>query len=408
LYDSTTIRTLLQKYESSLQALVSKCDVRISDLAVSSHPLDSRPPKTASTSQRDYLAPRDSLEAELAQIWEAVLELPRVGVTDDFFYLGGHSLLAAQLLKRIQERLGKELSLASLLDAFTIERQARLIRGDNGQGISREAVTLGGASSKVPLFYLGGDPTFRPLSLRLSALHEFHSLGMQESVVHSLKDPYSLQFIATYFVNVIRGRRPHGPYMLGGWCSHGLLALEVAQQLRAQGEEVALVVMMETANPVARMAYSKWKRFVSSMQLKLNLAQFEYGYLRELTRAQKVNYVVGRVARRARRTGRLLREILGSERSAVPKTALEVLYEAADRYQPRPYHGTVLLIRSKGKSFGFAKDLRLGWNDMFGDQLEIREVNGNHYSMCMGANVEGLAREIDVHLKQAEERSPTA
>jgi oxalate---CoA ligase len=228
---------------------------------------------------------------------------------------------------------------------------------------------------------------------------------MQESVIQTLKDPHSLECIAAYFVKSIHGRYPRGPYMLGGWCSHGLLALEVAQQLRAQGEEVALVVMMETANPVERMAYPKWQRFVSSMQLKFNLAQFEYAYLRELTRAQELNYIIGRIARRVTRTARSLREILGSGRGAVPKTALEVLYEAADRYQPELYPGPVLLIRSADKSFGFAHDLRLGWNGMFGDHFEIREVNGNHYSMCIGANVEGLAREINVHLKNAEERS---
>ncbi len=404
LYDSSTIRSFLRNYESLLQAVVSKRDIFIADLGIHSDPLHTPPSKTAVSSQPNYVGPRDSFEAELAQIWATVLELPRVGVTDDFFYLGGHSLLAAQLLKLIQERLGKELSLASLLDAFTIERQARLIRGDNGPDFSREVVTGGAVSREIPLFYLGGDPTFRPLSLRLSALHEFHSLGMQESVVQALKDPNSLKCIAAYFVNVIRERRPRGPYMLGGWCSHGLLALEVAQQLRAQGEEVALIVMMETANPVERMAYPKWKRFVSSIQLKFNLAQFEYAYLREITRAQELNYIVGRIARKATRIARSLRQILVPGSGVVPKTALEVLYEAADKYQPEPYSGPVLLIRSADRSFGFAQELRLGWKGMFGDQLEIREVKGNHYSMCMSPNVEGLAREIDAHLKKAAER----
>jgi non-ribosomal peptide synthetase component F/thioesterase domain-containing protein len=405
LFDSSSMRRVLEDYRKILVVMAENPEKAINQLPVSAQTRTqiSLPAKAALSAEVEF--PQDETEKQLAKIWAEVLGVRTVGLKQDYFDLGGTSILAARLLKCIHERLGKELSLASLLDAFTIERQARLIRGDDGEGISREAATGEGISSEIPLFYLGGDPTFRPLSLRLSALHEFHSLGMQESAVQSLKDPHSLKCIAAYFVKVIRGRHPHGPYMLGGWCSHGLLALEVARQLRAQGERVALVVMMETANPVERMAYPKWKRFISSLQLKFNLAQFEYAYLREMKRAQALNYVMGRIKRKLTRAARSLENILSLRSSAVTKTALEVLYHAADNYQPEQYLGPVLLIRSTDRSFGFAQDLRLGWNDMFGDQLEICEVKGGHYSMYMKSNVEGLAREIDARLKKAEERS---
>jgi thioesterase domain-containing protein len=316
---------------------------------------------------------------------------------DDFFDLGGHSLLAARLLKRIEGRLGKELSLASLLDASTIDLQARLIRGDNGYGALGKTESKDGVSTEIPLFYFGGDPSFRPLSQRLGALHEYHNLGMQASVIEALEDRRSLKCIAAHFVRVIRELRPEGPYMLGGWCSHGLLALEVAQQLRAQKQEVALVVMMETANPVARMAYAKWKRFISGTQLKLNVL------LREVKRGQASNYIVGVITRAARSFW----GVMGPGAGIVRKSPLEVLYEAADNYRPEPYHHPILLIRSADKSFGFAQDLRLGWNDVFGDQLEICEVPGNHFTIYMNPNVDGLATTINAHLKKAEERSRT-
>jgi len=396
LYDSTTIRNLLRAYQSSLQALTSNRNLSISDLKIRSRP-ERKPPSKIAALKPGYVAPRDPVETDLAQIWAAAFKLPRVGIMDDFFDLGGHSLLAARLLKRIEERLGKELSLASLLDASTIDLQARLIRGENGHGALGKTESTDGVSTQIPLFYFGGDPSFRPLSQCLRALHEYHNLGMQASVIEALEDRRSLKCIAAYFVRVIRELRPDGPYMLGGWCSHGLLALEVAQQLRAQKQEVALVVMMETANPVARMAYAKWKRFISGTQLKLNVL------LREAKRGQASNYIVGGITRAARSFWDVVRPAPGIAR----KSPLEVLYEAADNYRPEPYHHPILLIRSADKSFGFAQDLRLGWNDMFGDQLEICEVRGNHFTIYMNPNVDGLATTINAYLKKAEERLRT-
>jgi non-ribosomal peptide synthetase component F/thioesterase domain-containing protein len=396
LYDPNTIRNLLRAYQSSLRALTSNRNLPISDLKIPSRP-ERKPSSKIANLKPGYVAPRDPVEMDLAQIWAAIFRLPRVGIMDDFFDLGGHSLLAARLLQRIEERLGKELSLASLLDASTIDLQARLIRGENGHGASGKTEGTDGVSTQIPLFYFGGDPSFRLLSQRLGALHEYHNLGMQASVIEALEDRRSLKCIAAYFVRVIRELRPEGPYMLGGWCSHGLLALEVAQQLRAQKQEVALVVMMETANPVARMAYAKWKRFISGTQLKLNVL------LREVKRGQASNYIVGAITRAARSFW----DVVAPGPGIVRKSPLEVLYEAADNYRPEPYHHPILLIRSADKSFGFAQDLRLGWNDMFGDQLEICEVRGNHFTIYVNPNVDGLATTINAYLKKAEERSRT-
>jgi non-ribosomal peptide synthetase component F/thioesterase domain-containing protein len=394
LYDASTIRNLLRAYQSSLRLLTSNRDFLISDLRIRSRP-EREPSSKIAHLKPGYVAPRDPVETDLAQIWASVFKLPRVGIMDDFFDLGGHSLLAARLLKRIDETLGKELSLASLLDASTIDRQAKLIRGDNRRSALSGTAARETGANQVPLFYLGGDPSFRPLSLCLGALHEYYNLGMQASVIEALEDRSSLKCIAAYFVRVIRELRPEGPYMVGGWCSHGLLALEVAQQLRAQEQEVALVVMMETANPIARMAFSPWKRFVSAMQLKFNLLA------REMKRGHGSTYIFGGITRAARSFW----DAVGPGPHVVRKSPVEILYDAADNYQPEPYHHPVLLIRSVDKSFGFAQDLRLGWGGMFGDQLEICEVRGNHFTIYMNPNVEGLATAMNAHLKKAEERS---
>jgi non-ribosomal peptide synthetase component F len=181
LFDASTIQQTIHYYETVLRALIANPNQRIEELPSPAKKVSPAPANPVSATQ-ERVAPRDNLETTLAQIWQEILDQPRISVRDDFFELGGHSLLAAKLLTRIEHGFGKELPLASLLDASTIEKQARLIRGEKADSLNPSAVRSG----QVPLFYLGGDPTFRPLSQKLSELHEFHSLGMQASFVRGL------------------------------------------------------------------------------------------------------------------------------------------------------------------------------------------------------------------------------
>jgi amino acid adenylation domain-containing protein len=357
--------------------------------------------------------PRDDIEYQLVTIWEQVLRLKPIGLNDNFFDLGGHSLLAARLISRIGQALSADLPIASFLDAPTIAQQAELIRLHKDGGAakgdpSQFPMNRNGnnkPSDSIPLFYLGGDPTFRPLSQRLRELHEFHSLGMQASILRSLQGTPSLERIARHFVQAIRQRRPNGPYMLGGWCAHGLLALETAQQLREEGEDVALVVMLETVNPRRLDERAAWVHWATRMQLKFNLLEFEYAYIRTLGREQARDYVLGR----------LQRKLSGFERSfrgnsqtrerqhedLEQRNLLEVLYAAAGNYCPRSYDGRVALVSSRRKPLGFPKDRSLGWQELL-ETLEIREAEGNHYTMYIEPNVDGLAHELNHLLKNAE------
>jgi hypothetical protein len=72
--------------------------------------------------------PRSDLERRLCRIWSGMLGGQPVGIYDNFFDLGGHSLLAVQLLSRLQEELGIELSLEVVYGAdFTVAELAKAI-----------------------------------------------------------------------------------------------------------------------------------------------------------------------------------------------------------------------------------------------------------------------------------------
>jgi thioesterase domain-containing protein/acyl carrier protein len=346
----------------------------------------------------DEIAEGDEVQKQLTSVWEAVLKTKRVRPDDDFFDLGGHSLLAARLLARIEQVMGIELPLASLLEAPTVRAQSHLIRKMKSLKQPREQEA---AVGRVPFFYLGGDPTFRPLSRRLSELREFHSLGLQTSLIAKLQK-HSLEAIAEQMVKMIQERRPNGPYMVGGWCAHGLLAYEVAQQLKAQGQEVVLVIMLETVNPVRFKQYSGWRRIVAQYQLKFHLLRFERAYLRQLDKEQRRDYIAGRISQKISRLRRSLRRFAGRTGKAT-EGPLDVLYGAASRYYPKPYGGRVALIRSTERSIGFLHRLDLGWTDVLGEQLQISETPGNHYTIYMEPHVATLAQKMDAHLRTAEE-----
>ncbi|HUF38043.1 MAG TPA: thioester reductase domain-containing protein [Anaerolineales bacterium] len=80
----------------------------------------------------EYLAPRDEIEARLAELCAAVLGIERVGVRDDFFELGGTSLLATRLVFQVREAFGVQVLLRSLFEDSTVEGLARAIEAAQG------------------------------------------------------------------------------------------------------------------------------------------------------------------------------------------------------------------------------------------------------------------------------------
>jgi acyl carrier protein len=83
------------------------------------------PPPEETDEQAAFLPPRTPDEAAVARVWADVLRVPRVGVNDDFFTLGGHSLLATQVVARLRDEAGAEVSLRAFFDGPTVEALAR-------------------------------------------------------------------------------------------------------------------------------------------------------------------------------------------------------------------------------------------------------------------------------------------
>lgn len=198
---------------------------------------------------RAYAAPGTPVEKELAGLWQKLLGVGRIGLNDDFFELGGSSIIAASLFASIEKMFGKRLPLAVLYEAPTIGKLAAHLGNERPGDAWKCLVGIQGGGTRPPLFLVHGAGgnilIYRELALRLGAEQPVY--GLQSQGLDGRQPPlHSIEEMASRYIEEVRAARPHGPYLLGGYCLGGSIAVEMAHQLRTAGEKVALVALFET------------------------------------------------------------------------------------------------------------------------------------------------------------------
>ncbi|HET8841669.1 MAG TPA: amino acid adenylation domain-containing protein, partial [Ktedonobacteraceae bacterium] len=172
----------------------------------------------ASTPEK-YIAPRDTIELQLVHLWEKLLGVSPVSVTDNFFSLGGHSLAGVRLMSQIQRTFGMKLPLSTLFTEATITALANVLRQQEAHEAPTPLVEIQSTGSNTPLFCVhpaGGEV--------LCYLKLAHYLGSDQPV-YGLKaaglSHLSLEEIATSYREAVRAVQPQGPYLLSGWSMGG-------------------------------------------------------------------------------------------------------------------------------------------------------------------------------------------
>lgn len=325
---------------------------------------------------QEYIAPTNELERKLARIWEAILDKKPVGIRDNFFELGGHSLLAARLMHRIEQQLGQRLPLAALLQAPTIEQLSSLMSQGEGSSSWSSMVPLQPEGSRAPFFCIhgvGGNVLgFRDLAKHLGSDQPFYALqpqgldGKRECLT-------SIPQMAERYLQEIKRIQPYGPYRIGGYSFGGLVAYEMAQQLDAQGEQVALLALFDSY-PGKVETRGDQVRSLMALPLKERVS----------FAVKKGTFVI--MTLRKRLELQFLPKALRNVRMACSR--------AAGEYDVQPYRGKVTLFRVREKSAGSLHDPYAIWWRIAAGGVELREISGDHLSLLKEPQVRFLAEEL--------------
>ena len=198
--------------------------------------------------------PQTVWEGVIAEAWTWVLELEHIPRDADFFELGGDSLAAEALISLITGQLGvpaEGVTPALLVEAPTLAEFAkRLHRRPDRRHPT--LTTLRESGSKPPLWLIAGGGAlgvgFVPLTRQLDAdqpVFGLHSHGLEQRAVPD----WSVQSAARRHLMVLRQLQRRGPYFIGGHSFGGILAYEMARQLRDHGHEVGLLIAFDSFPP---------------------------------------------------------------------------------------------------------------------------------------------------------------
>ena len=359
----------------------------------------------SATPQRseEYIGPRDDIEEGLVKIWEDLLGVSPVGISDNFFDLGGHSLHAARFCAEIEERYDRRIPLATLLENPTIEGFARFLRGDGCEASWSSLVKLQPEGSKPPLFcvHACGAHVFiyRPLIHRLSDDQPIY--GVQAKGLDGKEEcPTRIEEMAANYVKEIRGIQPQGPYYLLGDTLGGLIALEIAQQLYDQGQVTAFLGLLDTSCPLPK---SIGERVLAHLTHVKELGPRQYVLETTLSVRRKLARLRSKEIPLTSAEKEFERSVL-SDSDPISRVEWAIYQATIVNYQvpKRIYPGKITYFFARDNIYeAREEDKRLRWKTIAGGGFELHVIPGRHDTIKEEPHVALLSRKLMACLDEA-------
>ncbi|HEX2189521.1 MAG TPA: amino acid adenylation domain-containing protein, partial [Longimicrobiaceae bacterium] len=373
------------------------------------------PAPGAAAAPERYTAPRTPAEARLAAVWAEVLGVERVGVDVDFFTLGGHSLLAVRLVSRIRQETGVHVPLGALFAGGTVERLAALVAGEAAEVAEAGGplVALRAAGTRRPFFCVhavdGHVLSYAALAERLGPDRPFW--GLQAPGVEGGEPLSGIGELADLYARAVREVQPHGPYALGGWSLGAAVALETARRLRAQGEEVDALVLLDPTTAVRHPEGSDGAASLEDTLRAMLGGRLPAGHDEETFRALGADGRLALLQAEAVAAGALPAG-LDPERLGRLLRVRAAHLRALRGWHPEPYDGSALLLEAEERpASGPRGDRRIDWRWLCAGGLEVRPAPGDHYTLLrephVGTVAGLLARYLD-RVEGARENEPPA
>ena len=339
--------------------------------------------------------PRTPQEEILCDLFMEVLHLPRVGIDDRFFDLGGHSLLAVQLMSRIREALGVELSIGNLFEAPTVAGLAERLEMGSSQSALDVLLPLRTSGDKPPLFCVhpAGGLSWCYAGLMTNIGTDYPIYGLQARGIGQREElPKTLDDMAADYIKQIRTVQPKGPYHLLGWSLGGNVVQAMATQLQNQGEEVSLLVMLD-AYPNHFLPIKEAPDDEEALIALLALGGYDPDSLGD----KPLDFVAA--IEILRRDGSALASldetvILNLKNTYVNSVGI------LGSYKPKTFRGNVLFFRSTIIPEWFDPIEPDSWKPYINGQIEQIDIDCRHKDLCQPEPLAQIGKVLAVKLEE--------
>jgi amino acid adenylation domain-containing protein len=339
---------------------------------------------------RFHVPARNDVERRLAALWEEVLGVRAIGVTDDFFDLGGQSFAAVRLMTRIGHQFGRQLSFGALLEDRTIEALARRLERHAAWSPLVPLHTQGEGPVHVFVHPAGGTVMcYRALAQRLQV--PFYALQAQGLEPGQAVQP-SIEAMASQYLTALHAAGMAAPLVLGGWSSGGLVAFEMARQIEARGDRVERVVMVDAPAPMQALEVTdatllRW--FLEDLDLGLDLGELPLGH----------GNVHDELARVLPRLTVAAGELDGPQLGRV-LDVFRTMVRAGRRYEPGAIDADILVLKAREMrvtEFADHPGVRAadwGWRRFANGRVTSIEVAGTHHDLLREERIERLVQAL--------------
>ena len=321
-----------------------------------------------------YRAPATAIEEILAGIYAEVLGLDRVGVEDSFFDLGGDSLSAMRVIAAVNTSLDASLALRTLFDAPSVRSLSQQLgRHDNAVEVVPVEVLKEGTG--VPLCCIhdgfGLSWSYRALGKYLDC----PIIGINQISQNGEAEPGSIRSMAARYADRLQAVYPAGPYNLIGWSFGGVLAHELAIELRRRGLVVQRLVLLDAA-------------FSTNGSIARNQTLDENQILEHILRTNRIAIPEQSGPLTYRQAEELIHQREVVEVALPPKQLLEVMVRSVNRNElyllkhvPSVFDGSMVIFSAARRDTDRGSSLLESWRPYVAGDITEHSVDCTHHDI---------------------------
>lgn len=326
-----------------------------------------------------------STDQLMLSIWTKIFEGVQIGSDSNFFDLGGDSLSLVRLQSMVTRQFGVHLTMSDITRYSTFGLLTAWVKDMQAKGPSTQirpadprVLPVNSAEDGRPIFLLPQMMIFWPLAEELGEGQTIYALQLlDEDIPPSMSTP-SFDQLAALYCKLIREVQAEGPYRLGGWCLWALMSYEVARLLEEQGQQVELLLMIDSWAPGHWARQSTSRKILMTWAHNFQRLSWMLNRLRHASMEKRKQDVVRWIKAMAASVSMLPKAMRPEEPPRESNRIEKLVADAAMSYIPKPIQGTVAVFKGEQQPAGKLIGDDLGWSQLLGRKVVVDTLPGNH------------------------------